>query len=138
VGVVFWSWSRRRQEPANIFKTLAFSFSVFFVLAPGFGAQYLLWPAPFFLAAADWWYLALTVMSSVGLFMHYNAAGDGHIPWDKATHIHRTIAVWGPWVNLCWFVFAGYVVRTVQQCLPVCAQSLVGPETALLEATEEV
>ncbi|HEY2342349.1 MAG TPA: glycosyltransferase 87 family protein, partial [Chthoniobacteraceae bacterium] len=91
--VVFWAWYRRREEPMNVFKTLAFSFSVFFMLAPGFGAQYLLWPAPFFLAAADSWYLALTVLSSLGLGIYYTASCDGRVPWYQATHMHRTIAV---------------------------------------------
>jgi hypothetical protein len=108
-AVLLWAWSRRRTSSTEIFKTLAVSYSVFFLLAPGFGAQYLLWPAPFFVAAAESWYLALTVTSSVGLFVFYTAACDNHLPWDKAIHVNETAAQWAPWLVLPWLIFAGYV-----------------------------
>jgi len=43
------AWRRRKVEPPEIFQTLALIWAVFFVFAPGFGAQYLAWIMPCFL-----------------------------------------------------------------------------------------
>ena len=37
------AWRRRKIPPAEIFQTLALVWAVFFVFAPGFGAEYLAW-----------------------------------------------------------------------------------------------
>jgi uncharacterized membrane protein len=102
-AVVTMAWRRRGVESVRIFETLALAWAVFFVFAPGFGSQYLVWLAPFFLVASESWYAALTVSSSVALFVFYNSISGG-MPWWTGFTVHAIANVWAPWLILPWLV----------------------------------
>ncbi|HEY2342351.1 MAG TPA: glycosyltransferase 87 family protein [Chthoniobacteraceae bacterium] len=131
-GVLLLAWKRRKTEGFGIFKTLALSWAVFFVFSPGFGGQYLIWLAPFFLVADELWYAALTLSSSVALFIFYTAGCDGQIPWDRAFHVQEAQRVWGPWMFAIWLILAAYLVRAAR------IRSLANaPEEAVVPAVAE-
>ena len=92
----------------RIFGTLALAWGVFFVFAPGFGSQYLVWLAPCFLMASECWYAALTLFSSVALFVFYNAISNG-MPWYTGFTVHAIANVWTPWLLLPWLVLAAFL-----------------------------
>ena len=113
IWVLVLAWRRRRAEPYDIFMTLALSWAVFFVFAPGFGAQYLIWLAPCFLVASERWYAILTAASSVALFIFYTAISEG-IPWDAGVHVELTAHIWAPWMLLPWLALCAFLARSVQ------------------------
>jgi hypothetical protein len=85
--------------------------AVFFVFAPGFGAQYLAWLMPCFLVANERWFAWLTATSSAALFVFYNQISGGHMPWRQGFAVHSTASQWTwafvmPWLVLtaflCW------------------------------------
>jgi hypothetical protein len=102
--VLTMAWRRRGVEPLKMFETLALAWAVFFVFAPGFGSQYLVWLAPFFLVASERWYAALTAASSVALFVFYNSISGGKMPWLTGFNVHAIANVWAPWLILPWLV----------------------------------
>ena len=72
VVMALWiAWHRRTLPASALFSTLAFVWAAFFVLAPGVGAQYLVWIAPFLLVESAAWYATITVASSVFLGVFY-------------------------------------------------------------------
>ena len=107
-AVVAMAWRRRGVEPLKMFETVALAWAVFFVFAPGFGSQYLVWLAPFFLVASEFWYAALTVASSVALFMFYNSISGG-MPWRTGFTVHAIANVWAPWLLLPWLVLVAFL-----------------------------
>jgi hypothetical protein len=111
--VLLLAWKRRRVEPMGIFTTLALSWTVFFVFAPGFGVQYLIWLAPCVLVDSERWYALLTVTSSVALFVFYNALCHG-MPWDTGFFVNESVATWAPWLLLPWTALAAYLARSLQ------------------------
>ncbi len=113
IWVLVLAWRRRRVEPSGIFMTLALSWAVFFVLAPGFGSQYLIWLAPCFLVASERWYAILTGASSAALFVFYNAISGG-MPWDTGFHVEKTAPIWAPWMLLPWLALCAFLVRSAQ------------------------
>ncbi len=102
------AWRRRGVESPEIFRTLALTWAVFFVFAPGFGAQYLAWLAPFFLVANARWYAALTAASSVALFNFYTVISKG-LPWDMGFTVHSIAGQWAAWFLLPWAVLATFL-----------------------------
>ena len=117
IAVLAVAWRRRKVEPLGIFTTLALSWTIFFVLAPGFGAQYLVWLAPFYLVAAEGWYAALTIASTIGLTVYYTASCNGAIPWNFAQNPNRGIATSSPWLVLTWLVLVLFLAKTVRDLL---------------------
>jgi len=113
-SVIAIAWRRRGVEPIKIFQTLAVVWAIFFVFAPGFGAQYLVWLAPCFLMASDRWYAALTLSSSIALFIFYNAISNG-MPWMMGFTLLSTARVWTPWLVLPWAVLAAYLIYQTHQ-----------------------
>jgi hypothetical protein len=107
-AVVTMAWRRRTVEPLKIFETLALAWAVFFVFAPGFGAQYLAWLAPFFLIASESWYAVLTASSSVALFVFYNSISGG-MPWWTGFTVHAIANVWAPWLILPWLALTVFL-----------------------------
>jgi hypothetical protein len=108
-SVIVIAWRRRAVAPINLFQTLALVWAIFFVFAPGFGAQYLVWLAPCFLVASESWYTALTVASSIALFIFYNTI-SGSIPWTMGFNVLPTASRWTPWLVLPWGVLATFLV----------------------------
>jgi len=113
-GVFALAWRRRACEPIGIFTTLSLSFVVFFVFAPGFCVQYLIWFTPFMLVQSERWYAALTAASSVALFAFYTVVSGG-LPWDKAFEALRTVSWWVPWLLAPWLAFTACLIATRRQ-----------------------
>ena len=109
-SVIVISWRRRAVEPFKIFETLSLAWAVFFVFAPGFGSQYLVWIAPFFLIASESWYAAITISSSIALFVFYNAISNG-MPWFTGFTVHSIANQWAPWLLLPWVVLVAFLAR---------------------------
>ena len=108
-SVIVIAWRRRGVEPMQVFKTLALVWAVFFVLAPGFGAQYLVWLAPCFLVASEFWFAALTITSSIALFIFYNAISNG-MPWMMGFNLLSTAKIWVRWLALPWAVLTAFLI----------------------------
>jgi len=108
-GVLALAWRRRTAAPAELLRTLALAWLVFFVFAPGFGVQYLVWPAPFFLFLSARWSAALTSAGSVALFAFYTICAGG-VPWDKAFLVQQAAPQWVPWLLLPWLALAAALV----------------------------
>jgi uncharacterized membrane protein len=115
-GIAIIAWRRRKEAGERIFATLALAWAIFFVFAPGFGAQYLIWPAASFLLFSERWYAAITAASTISLFAFYNVISHG-MPWDSALVVHALAAQWVPWFLLPWAVFAGFLVVCVRPLL---------------------
>jgi hypothetical protein len=109
-SVIVIAWRRRGMESIKIFQTLALVWAVFFVFAPGFGAQYLVWLAPCFLVASESWYAALTLCSSVALFIFYNAISNG-MPWMMGFNLLSTASLWTRWLVLPWAVLVCFLIH---------------------------
>jgi Gpi18-like mannosyltransferase len=102
------AWQRRALEPAEIFSTLALVWAVFFVFAPGVGAQYLVWFAPFLLLAAPRWFAAITAASSVFLFVFYDTICGG-LPWYHGASTAELLPRWAAWSNLPWLALVAFL-----------------------------
>jgi uncharacterized membrane protein len=127
-AVLALAWQRRKSGQAEIFRTLALMWAVFFVFAPGFGAQYLAWLAPCFLVASERWYAALTAASSVALFAFYTAISKG-LPWNTGFAVHSTAAQWVGWLLLPWLVLTAFLVWQLRRAF-VKAPLLLEAQTA--------
>lgn len=104
-GVCVISWRRRAGEPLSLFTTLSLCWLVFFVFAPGFGVNYLIWFAPFVLIHSGKWFALLTAASTVALFAFYTVV-CGSLPWDQAYEAIKTAPHWIPWLLVPWLAMA--------------------------------
>jgi hypothetical protein len=84
-------------------ETLAYTWLMFFILAPGVCPQYLVWLAPFILLVSPSLYTALAVSSSIFLFAFYNITSGG-LPWSVALAMDETKQPWIAWSLLPWLV----------------------------------
>ncbi len=109
VAALIFAWRRRKAEGLAVFQTLAVIWAVFFVFAPGFGAQYLAWLAPCFLVANERWYAALTATSSVALFAFYTVISHG-LPWRQGFTVHKIASQWTGWLVLPWLTLVVFLV----------------------------
>jgi len=109
ISALVLAWRGRKAEGLAIFQTLALIWGVFFVFAPGFGAQYLAWLMPCFLMANARWYAWLAATSSVALFVFYNVISLG-MPWRFGFRVHSTAAQWTPSLVMPWLVLAAFLV----------------------------
>jgi hypothetical protein len=82
LGVLIAAWRNRKGDASALFNTIAFCWIFFFSFAPGMGMQYMLWFAPFLLVWNARWYVALTIVISIVLFLYYQTACDT-FPWYK-------------------------------------------------------
>jgi Glycosyltransferase family 87 len=105
IGVCALAWRRRAGDPQSLFTTLSLSWLLFFVFAPGFCVNYLIWLTPFVLMHSARWYAAITAASSVALFAFYTTV-CGSLPWDKAYEGIKTAPQWIPWMLLPWVTMA--------------------------------
>ncbi len=105
VGVCVLAWRRRAAEPLSLFTTLSLTWLIFFVFAPGFCVNYLIWLAPFVVVHSERSYAAVTAASSVALFAFYTVV-SGSLPWDKAYEGIKTSPLWIPWLLLPWATMA--------------------------------
>jgi uncharacterized membrane protein len=107
------AWQRRKAAGLEIFQTLALVWAVFFVFAPGFGAQYLAWLMPCFLVANERWFAWLTAASSVALFVFYNAISHG-MPWRQGFTVHSIASQWDWALVLPWLVLTAFLATQLQ------------------------
>ena len=129
------AWRRRNVPGQEFIRTVAYTWLIFFVFAPGVCAQYLIWLAPFILIASPTLYSWLLATSSVFLFAFYNSTARA-FPWFVAISTDGRRELWAPWSLLPWFVIiAGAIIfsrRIVGRALslPLVQSAKFGAEAA--------
>lgn len=108
-GILVLAWKRRTARGQGIFATIACAWAIFFMFSPGVGVQYMVWPAPFILLAAPWWYAAFVLAASAYLFVFYNVISHG-MPWHHGISTNQLVPLWVSWTNPPWIVFIGGLV----------------------------
>jgi len=114
-SILFLAWRRRTLPGKSLVSTIAYAWAIFFTIAPGVCAQYMVWPAPFILLCSTPWYVALTATSSIFLFQFYNTISvnpDGKfgMPWYYGFSTNALSSQWVPWTNLPWLVMFGALI----------------------------
>jgi hypothetical protein len=118
-GVLVVAWRGRAANAGDVWRFAALTWAIFFVLAPGIGAQYLVWLAPFVLVAAPPAYAAITAASTVALLAFYGITSS----W-RFDFAHSTILVeddWLPWTCLPWLAIIGFVISELVPSRPGAA-----------------
>jgi uncharacterized membrane protein len=104
VGATFFiAWRHRQMAAPAFLHSLAYIWIVFFVLAPGVCAQYLVWLAPFVLILSPAFYAYLLAASSIFLFVFYNVTAHG-LPWMVSVSMDEFREQWAPYSFLPWAV----------------------------------
>src|SRR5438876_1743577 len=104
IGAALWiAWQHRHARGRAFVESLAYTWLVFFVFAPGGSPQYLVWLAPFILILSPTFYTCLLVSSSVFLFAFYNITSGG-LPWSVALSMDESKQHWAAWSLLPWLV----------------------------------
>src|SRR5438270_13019750 len=102
-GTLWIAWQRRNARGHAFVESITYTWLVFFIFAPGVGAQYLIWLAPFILISSPTFYAALTVASSIFLFAFYNITSGG-LPWKVALAMDDSKQHWIAWSLLPWLI----------------------------------
>lgn len=109
VSAALWiGWPRRRAPAAELPATLMLVWAVFFVCAPGVGAQYLVWFAPLLVLQAPRWFAVVTAASSVFLFAFYTTI-CGRLPWNHGISTADLLPQWVAWSSLPWLALSGFL-----------------------------
>lgn len=116
------AWRRRSLGPDEVFSTLTFVWAVFFVFAPGVGAQYLVWFAPFLMVHGARWFAAITVASSVFLFVFYDTICGG-LPWYHGSSTRELLPQWAGWSNLPWLALVAFLAVSLSRAVAARAYS---------------
>ena len=104
VSAALWiAWQHRRARGRAFIESLAYTWLVFFIFAPGVCPQYLIWFAPFILILSPTFYAAVTIASSAFLFAFYNITAGG-LPWKVALAMDDSKQHWTAWSLLPWLV----------------------------------
>jgi uncharacterized membrane protein len=103
VTAVMIAWRRRHLAGPALLNSLAYTWIVFFVFAPGVCAQYLVWLAPFVLVLSPALYSWLLAASSTFLFVFYTVTSRG-FPWMVSVSMDEVREQWAPWSLLPWTV----------------------------------
>jgi hypothetical protein len=103
VVAVWLAWKNRNTRGRAFVESLACSWLVFFVFAPGVCPQYLIWLAPFILILSPTLYSYLLVASTIFLFEFYNITSGG-LPWSVALAMDDSKQHWTAWSLLPWLV----------------------------------
>ena len=104
VGAALWiGWQHRHARDRAFVESLACTWLVFFVFAPGVCPQYLIWLAPFILIFSPTLYTCVLISSSVFLFAFYNITSGG-LPWSVALAMDDSRQHWTAWSLLPWLV----------------------------------
>ncbi len=105
------AWRRRHRPPAELPATLLMVWTVFFVFAPGFGVQYLVWFAPLLALVAPGWFTVITAASAVFLFRFYTVIAHG-LPWNHAVSTVELMPHWVAWSSLPWLALVAFFLAT--------------------------
>jgi hypothetical protein len=97
------AWHRRHARGRAFLETLAYTWLMFFILAPGVCPQSLIWLALFILILSPPLYTGLLFSSSIFLFAFYNITSGG-LPWSVALAMDETKQPWAAWSLLPWLV----------------------------------
>ena len=104
VAAALWiAWRNRQARGPAFVQSLAYTWLVFFVFAPGVCPQYLIWLAPFILILSPTFYSCMLVASSAFLFAFYNITSGG-LPWSVALSTDEVRERWISWSLLPWIV----------------------------------
>jgi hypothetical protein len=126
IAALIMAWQRRHARGLAFVETLAWTWLMFFILAPGVCPQYLVWLAPFILLASPSLYTALAISSSIFLFAFYNITSGG-LPWSVALAMDESSQHWIVWSLLPWSVLiAGAVVLWLKRSRGKIDLSLFG------------
>ena len=101
IAALVMAWQRRNARGLAFVETLALTWLMFFILAPGVCPQYLVWLAPFILVVSPSLYAALAISSSIFLFAFYNITAGG-LPWSVALAMDESSQHWIVWSLLPW------------------------------------
>jgi len=100
-ATIWMAWHYRDCRGQQFVESLAYTWLVFFIFAPGVCPQYLIWLAPFILILSPTFYAALLAASSVSLFAFYNITSGG-LPWRVALAMDDSKQHWTAWSLLPW------------------------------------
>jgi len=104
LGTAFWiGWQNRHARGRAFVDSLACTWIVFFVFAPGACPQYLIWLAPFILVLSPRLYACVLISSSIFLFAFYNITSGG-LPWKVALAMDDSMQHWAAWSLPPWLV----------------------------------
>ncbi len=104
ITVSVWiAWKHRHARGRAFLNSLAYTWLVFFIIAPGVCPQYLIWFAPFILVLSPLLYSAILIASSIFLFAFYNITSGG-LPWKVALAMDDSMQHWAAWSLLPWIV----------------------------------
>jgi uncharacterized membrane protein len=107
LGAAIWiGWRNRHARGRAFLDSLAYTWLVFFVFAPGVCPQYLIWLAPFILILSPTLYSCVLISSSIFLFAFYNITSGG-LPWKVALAMDDSMQHWTGWALLPWLVIVG-------------------------------
>jgi len=116
LATVALAWRGREAVGPDLWRWAALTWGVFFALAPGVGAQYLVWIAPFVLLASARAFAVVTASSTVALVAFYGVTSQ----W-RFDFAHSTILVedtWLPWTLLPWVCIVAFVVDELRRSSP--------------------
>lgn len=102
MGAAIWiGWRNRHARGRAFIDSLACTWLVFFVFAPGVCPQYLIWLAPFIVVLSPALYTCVLISSSVFLFVFYNITSGG-LPWSVALAMDDSMQHWTAWALFPW------------------------------------
>jgi hypothetical protein len=102
-AAIWLAWKNRQARGRAFVESLAWTWLIFFVFAPGVCPQYLIWFAPFVLVLSPTLYTAILVASSIFLFAFYNITSGG-LPWNVALAMDEGMQHWTVWSLFPWLV----------------------------------
>jgi hypothetical protein len=109
IAALWLAWRRRVLAAADVWSTLTLVWLVFFVFAPGIGAQYFVWLAPFLAVHSPRAFAAITAAVSVFLFVFYNTISGG-LPWWRGLSTGELLPRWVAWSNVAWLTLAAILI----------------------------
>ena len=114
LAALWLAWRRRALPAAEVFSTIALVWLVFFVFAPGIGAQYFVWLAPFFAIHSPRAFAAFTAAASVFLFVFYNTICGG-LPWWRGLSTAELLPRWVAWSNVAWLTLVAILATWIKR-----------------------
>jgi hypothetical protein len=114
--VVLLAWRRRKLDGVGLFHSVGYAWMIFFVIAPGVAAQYLIWLAPFILVLAPSFYGVLVATSAIFLFILYTVSSGG-FPWYFAHVSSKYNLLFGHCALLPWLTLVAGLAVMVRKAL---------------------